>query len=161
MMPDLCGLPVFCLLVLAPVIAAFLLLYRNRKRRFLKREVLSPDEWFRRYFPSITATRPILAELLEELGKEIGTEWTRFRPDDTFSRTFLFKRGSLGHHDELDGFWCAQGEWVTRHGIDPKALVEPVVDRLADYVAKMNHLVEVYCPPLRKTNHEAGKGPYG
>ena len=118
--------------------------YRHRKERFAERDVLAAEQWFRTFFPTLTQSQPILAELLNELGKEIGIEWTRFRPEDTFSESFLFKKPRYGDHDELDGFFCAQGEWITKHNIDPNDVPEPEVDRLDEYVWKMHRLLEKY-----------------
>ena len=69
--------------------------WRGRKARFADRESMPPGEWFSRYFPQIASGQTALVDLLSQLGKELDVDWTRLRPEDTFSGTFSFRRGLL------------------------------------------------------------------
>ena len=77
--------------------------WEERKRRFDHREPMSPQEWFTRFCPAPRATCDALTEVLEGLGKEIRVDWTRLRPDDTFTETLrTAKRYDMD--GDLDGF---------------------------------------------------------
>jgi hypothetical protein len=115
---------------------------RRRKARFADRESMPRAEWFARYFPNLTSNRPALIELLHELEKELEVDRTRLRPEDTFSGKFAFHGSFLGECDELDGFWCAERDWVNKQRIDLGAVPEGPADTLADYLARAHALLE-------------------
>jgi hypothetical protein len=110
----------------------------ERRRRFAERELVSGDEWFARYFPDAKAGAPALIEILEKLGKDIGIEWGRLRPEDMFSGTLGLKEGAPGRGEEFDEFFWVLEQWAQKHGIQPQDLGINECDRLIDFLRALD-----------------------
>lgn len=134
------------------------LAWRERRRRFADRSLLTEDEWFDRFFPESTESRCALAELLNELGKETGVEWTRFRPDDTFGRSFLFNQKLILWGNDIDGFWCAYESWLKKHRIPPALVRGPEVDSLRAFLEAMEHALRQCRPGAADSNSATSHG---
>lgn len=79
------------------VILGFFAVYQRRgviaRRRFLEgREAFSERKWFETFYPVHAEARDLVGEALRALGRDIGTEWTRLRPTDTFEQVLRVQR---------------------------------------------------------------------
>ena len=110
---------------------------RLRARRFRRREAVSPEEWFRRFLPLDAEHRAPAEEILSALGREIGVEWMRFRPDDTFSRTFCLPYTFMRWMDDdsWGGFEVDLDSWISKHGVDDLGIRFP--DRLDEFLVRL------------------------
>jgi hypothetical protein len=78
------------LIIIGPVgIGGFLAAWRyrgaqTRRRVFKGRSSLPEEAWFRRWYPVDQSERENVRRILSALANEIGVEWTKLRPSDTF-----------------------------------------------------------------------------
>lgn len=110
--------------------------FAERRARFVDRAALPAQEWFTRFCSVRPDQRAALEELLAALGKDIGVEWTKLRPDDTFDGTLCTPpEWSIAEFDFDHIEFCLE-DWCKRHGVD---LVdgEPLPKRLDDFLGKM------------------------
>lgn len=126
-------------LLVAVFITTFLAL-RERRGRLRQRPSMSSDEWFGTFLPQVGANRPCLRRLLETLGHELGVDWTRCRPNDTFSQS-LRTSAKYGLPDEdLDGFVCGLEQWWTVHGLS-RTDAHSLPDQLGDFLQHLDELL--------------------
>jgi hypothetical protein len=102
-----------------------------RKRRFEERQCVTSDAWFAAFAPEVVDGREALAELLESLGREIGVDWTRFRPDDRFQGTLRLSL-SPSWYEDLAEFEYALEQWAKRHRVPVEGLALP--DELGSFL---------------------------
>lgn len=106
---------------------------RATARRFADREVLSPDEWFERYLPVDPAKRDSLKILLRALGEDLAIDWTRLRPNDTFSTTLRGPRWAGAQDFGALEAWLET--WINKHVPRPNFdLPDAWPDHLGDWL---------------------------
>lgn len=103
-----------------------------RRRRFESRAAMPESEWFDTYYPVAAADRPVVAELLQRLSDETGIPWTKFRPDDLFSRDLSMPRWAQVNGD-LDDYEIHVAMLLQRSGVKPSTL-GPWPDRLDEHL---------------------------
>jgi hypothetical protein len=127
---------------IASLVLAWEAAQRARRTRFMAREVLPADVWFRTYLPDAGVDQAALTKVLALLGDEIGTDWTRFRPDDRFSVEFSYRgvfRWTMGG-SELDWFSGRLDNWLHARGLTwPWDQAMP--DRLIELLAALQRLL--------------------
>jgi len=74
----------------------------ERKRRIGKRESVSENDWFVAYYPVAPEKRAAVRDVLAAFAEEIGVEWTKLRPTDTFEEVLRVNR-RYSPHDDLEG----------------------------------------------------------
>lgn len=56
----------------------------ERKKRIGKRQSVSENDWFVEFYPVAPDKRRVVRHVLAAFAEEIGVEWTKLRPSDTF-----------------------------------------------------------------------------
>jgi len=81
------------LLVLAGVsyVYAHRIAEKQLKQRFVKREAIPFDEWFRKYYGSTKLSKELVQDVLNIIASQIGIIPTQIRPDDRFDDEFRFQ----------------------------------------------------------------------
>lgn len=74
----------------------------ERKKRIGNRPQVSENEWFDAYYPIVLEKRDLVRDVLGALAEEIGVEWTKLRPSDTFEEVLRIDR-RYSPHDDLEG----------------------------------------------------------
>ena len=93
----------------------------QRKKRIGNHPSVSENDWFDEYYPIALEKRGLVRDVLGILAEEIGVEWTKLRPVDTFEEVLRIDR-RYSPHDDLEG---AEREIVSlaeRLGIADKSL---------------------------------------
>lgn len=118
--------------------------WRRRRRGFRTRALMDPHDWFLRYarfaIPHCAALRELLAALAIEIGVD---DWTRFRPDDSFSEHYQVRLDSEDYAG-LDGFVEYHAEWCMRHGLSIEHWA-PAGERLIDLLEEACRLLGADC----------------
>lgn len=73
----------------------------ERKKRIGKRRSLSEDDWFVAFYPVRPEKRRVVRDVLAAFAEEIGVEWTKLRPTDTFEEVLRVNR-RYSPHDDLE-----------------------------------------------------------
>lgn len=73
----------------------------RRRRRFTSRPSLTETEWFEALYPVSQAEREGVREILQAFADDIGVEWTRLRPTDTFEKVLRVDR-RYSPYDDLE-----------------------------------------------------------
>jgi hypothetical protein len=112
---------------------------RRRQAQLEQHPALGEEEWVSRYLPQAGEHLPAILEVCRALGKHMNVDWTRLRPDDTFTGTYSVKPSSIDDEEmfELELFmenWVEKYDLKTLHGVMP--------DRLGDYLSKLITLLE-------------------
>lgn len=59
-----------------------------RRRHFQRREIVGEDHWFADLYPLTSLeAKKVAREVLQALAEEIGVDWRRLRPGDSFEQT--------------------------------------------------------------------------
>jgi hypothetical protein len=108
---------------------------RRRRRELITREVLTEDEWFRRYLPEVSDHRNALAEVLQALGRHLDVPWTCLRPDDTFSGSLSVRDLATGDEELLE-FECFLEGWLSMKRLQLRNRALP--DELATFLREVH-----------------------
>ncbi len=73
----------------------------ERKKRIGNREPISESDWFAAFYPVAPEKRGAVRDVLAAFAEEIGVEWTKLRPTDTFEEVLLVNR-RYSPHDDLE-----------------------------------------------------------
>ena len=73
----------------------------RRRRRFRSRPSLTEEEWFAAFYPASKAEREGVREILQAFADDIGIEWTRLRPTDTFEKVLRVDK-RYSPYDDLE-----------------------------------------------------------
>lgn len=73
----------------------------RRRQRFRARVRLEDSEWFSTYYPVGEGERSTVRAILQSFGDDVGIEWTRLRPTDTFEDMLRVER-RYSPHDDLE-----------------------------------------------------------
>lgn len=94
-------------------------LARARLRKRLRARVaLDEGQWFAQYMPVDVNVQTELKEVLIALGQDLGVEWARLRPEDSFNETLCVGKFTY-IFGELDYFWSFVDNWIERRNIRP------------------------------------------
>lgn len=74
----------------------------ERKKRIGKRHSVSENDWFVAFYPVAPEKRAAVRDVLAAIAEEIGVEWTKLRPTDTFEEVLRVNR-RYSPHDDLEG----------------------------------------------------------
>jgi len=73
----------------------------RRRKRFSSRPSLTEAEWFAAFYPASQAEREGVREILQAFADDIGVEWTRLRPTDTFEKVLRVDK-RYSPYDDLE-----------------------------------------------------------
>lgn len=93
----------------------------ERKKLIGKRQLVSENAWFDAYYPIAPEERNLVRDVLGALAEEIGVEWTKLRPADTFEDVLRINR-RFSPHDDLEGAEREIASLAEKLGIADKGL---------------------------------------
>ena len=71
----------------------------ERKKRIRKRRAVSENEWFEVFYPVAPEKRDLVRDVLAALAEEMGVEWTKLRPTDSFEEVLRVNPRYSPHED--------------------------------------------------------------
>jgi len=86
-------------IILGPLIAYQYRGVTRRRRRFTSRSSLTEEDWFAAFYPASQPGRESVRTILQAFADDIGIEWTRLRPTDTFQEVLRVDRRYSPYHD--------------------------------------------------------------
>lgn len=94
---------------------------RLRLMRIQRRESVGEDQWFEALYPVAPDNRGPVRDILLALATDIGVEWTKLRPTDTFEEV-LRVNPRYAPHEDLEGAEYRIVSYAQMLGIADKGL---------------------------------------